>query len=82
LEGLGIENVGVLGIFYNHLVCFVPIWYILLPFGIFCDNFFPVLVYCTETNLATLRERVSTKKRRSFSPRFSVGKLQSRRLFT
>jgi hypothetical protein len=31
------------GIFYGHLVHFVVIWYI-----------FPVLIYCTDKNLATL----------------------------
>jgi hypothetical protein len=40
LEGLDIEN---LGIFYDHLVYFVVIWYI-----------FPVLVFWTKKNLATL----------------------------
>jgi hypothetical protein len=39
-----------IGIFYGHLVYFVAIWYILCLFGI---NF-PVLVFCTKKNLATL----------------------------
>jgi hypothetical protein len=53
LEGLAIEDVGIFygylvhlrafGIFYGHLVHFVVIWYI-----------FPVLVFCTKKNLATL----------------------------
>jgi hypothetical protein len=50
LEGLAMEDVGILwsiswpnGISYGHLVHFVVIWYI-----------FPVLVCCTEINLATL----------------------------
>jgi hypothetical protein len=48
------ENVG---IFYGHLVysasiwyIFVAIWYILWSFGVFI----PILVCCTEKNLATL----------------------------
>jgi hypothetical protein len=44
------------GIFYGHgpfyglLFCFMDIWYSLWKFGIF----FPVLVFCTKKNLATL----------------------------
>jgi hypothetical protein len=38
-------------IFCGHLVYFVAIWYILWSFGVF----FPVLVYCTKKNLATLQ---------------------------
>jgi hypothetical protein len=34
LEGLGIENVG---IFCGDLEYFITIWYVLLPFGIFCE---------------------------------------------
>jgi hypothetical protein len=26
------------GLFYGHLIYFMPIWYILWPFGIFCGN--------------------------------------------
>jgi hypothetical protein len=39
-----------------HLVYFVTIWYILWPFGIFSPSWyiFPVLVYCTKKNPATL----------------------------
>jgi hypothetical protein len=37
-------------LFYGQMVHFMVIWYILLSFGIFL----PVLVYCTEKNLATL----------------------------
>jgi hypothetical protein len=39
LESLGIENIGILkflwpfGIFYNNLVYFVIVWYILIRFG-------------------------------------------------
>jgi hypothetical protein len=44
LEYLGMENVG---IFYSQLVYFVAIWFIA-----------PVLVCCTETNLATLLSKV------------------------
>jgi hypothetical protein len=45
------------------LVYFTAIWYILRPFGIFYGHlvmlwsfgiFFPVLVYCVKTNLATM----------------------------
>jgi hypothetical protein len=39
-------------IYYGHLVQFVDIWYILWLFGIFP----PVLVCCTEKNLATLEK--------------------------
>jgi hypothetical protein len=58
------------GIFYGDLLYFTAIWYILRPFVIFYGHllffyghlvyfwrfgiFFPVLVCCTETNLATL----------------------------
>jgi hypothetical protein len=45
------------GTFCGHLVHFVVIWYILWSFGTFCGHlvyFFPVLVFCTEKNLATL----------------------------
>jgi hypothetical protein len=38
------------GIFYDHLVHFVFIWYVLCSFG----TFFPFLVSCTKKNLATL----------------------------
>jgi hypothetical protein len=38
------------GIFYRHLGYFMTIWYILCSFG----TFFPVLVSCTDENLATL----------------------------
>jgi hypothetical protein len=43
-------------IFYGHLVHFVVIWYII-----------PILVYCTEKNLATLLNghRAHLKNRRS-----------------
>jgi hypothetical protein len=46
-----------LEIFYGHLVYFTAIGNILWPFGIFCGNlvyFFPVLVFWTKKNLATL----------------------------
>jgi hypothetical protein len=45
------------GIFYDRLVYFTAIRYILWPFGVFYDTlvyFFPVLVCCTKKNLATL----------------------------
>jgi hypothetical protein len=51
------------GIFCGHLEYITAIWYILCPFGIFYVRlvillqfgiFFPVLVYCNKTNLATL----------------------------
>jgi hypothetical protein len=38
------------GIFYGYLGYFMTIWYILCSFGTFC----PVLVLCTNKNLATL----------------------------
>jgi hypothetical protein len=59
LRGLSMHDVG---IFYGRLVYLPAIWYILLPFGIFCDNLvncmviwiiLPVLICCTEKNLAT-----------------------------
>jgi hypothetical protein len=45
-----------LGIFYGHWDYFRAIGNILWPFGIFCGNlvFFPVLVFWTKKNLATL----------------------------
>jgi hypothetical protein len=45
LEGPAIEDVGM---FYDQLVNFMAIWYILWPFGIFVSHlvFSPVLVYC------------------------------------
>jgi hypothetical protein len=45
------------GIFYVHVVYFTAKWYKLWPFGTFCalfGIFFPVLIGCTEKNLATL----------------------------
>jgi hypothetical protein len=44
------------GTFYDHLVYFTTIWYVLLPFGTFMVIWyvFPVLVCCTKKNLATL----------------------------
>jgi hypothetical protein len=53
-EGLAMEDVG---IFYGHLVHFMAFWYILWTFGIVRGNLifiFPVLVFCTKKNLATL----------------------------
>jgi hypothetical protein len=44
-------------IFYGHLVHFTVFCYILWTFGIVRGNlvyFFPVLVFCTKKNLATL----------------------------
>jgi hypothetical protein len=41
------------GIFCGRLVYFVAIWYILWLFGIF----FPVLVHCTDENLAALQQQ-------------------------
>jgi hypothetical protein len=40
---------------------FTTIWYILWPFGTFlsCKNIFPVLVFCTKKNLATLARRIT-----------------------
>jgi hypothetical protein len=52
-----------IGTFYDHLVDFATIWYILWPFGIFYGHlvylwsfgiFFPVLVCCSKKFLATL----------------------------
>jgi hypothetical protein len=46
------------GIFYGHLICLDGIWCISWPFGIcilwLFGIFFPVLVCCTNKNLATL----------------------------
>jgi hypothetical protein len=48
------------------MVYFMAIWYIILPFRIFCGNLvyfifiwyiFPILVCCTKKNLATLPRR-------------------------
>jgi hypothetical protein len=49
--GLAMDDVG---IFYGHLVYFTAIWHAFWTFGIFCGNFFPVLVCCTKKNLATM----------------------------
>jgi hypothetical protein len=52
------------GIFYRHAVFFTAIRHILWSFGIFCGDLvyfvviwylFPVLVYCSKKNLATLQ---------------------------
>jgi hypothetical protein len=62
LEGLALEDVGIFygrlvhftvffNIFYGHLVQFVVIWYI-----------FPVSVFCTKKNLATLVTTNQTKE--------------------
>jgi hypothetical protein len=55
LEGLVVKDVG---LFYGNLVYLAAIWYMFWLFGI-CFGyleyvFFPVLVYCTKKNLATL----------------------------
>jgi hypothetical protein len=50
LEGLAPEDIG---IFYGHLVHFTVFCYILWTFGI-VRGIFPVLVFCTKKNLATL----------------------------
>jgi hypothetical protein len=57
LEDLATEDVG---IFHCHLVYFIAIWSILLPFGMF----FSVWVCCTKKNLATLRENSILRKPR------------------
>jgi uncharacterized membrane protein YiaA len=46
------------GLFYGYLVYFVTLWYIFSLFG----TFFPVLVYCTMKNLATLVRVVRTRR--------------------
>jgi hypothetical protein len=46
-EALGMEN---FGIFCGHFGIFRAIWCILCSFGIY----FPILVYCTRKNLATV----------------------------
>jgi hypothetical protein len=54
MEGLVLEDVG---IFYGNLVNFTVFCYILGTFGIIRGNLvyiFPVLVFCTKKNLATL----------------------------
>jgi hypothetical protein len=43
-----------IGKFYDHLVHFTAIWYILCLFDIIS----PVLVCCTKKNLATLHETI------------------------
>jgi hypothetical protein len=51
--------------FYDYLVYFVAVWYILWPFGIFCCRlvyFLLVLVCCTKKNLATLYSTHKTSK--------------------
>jgi hypothetical protein len=53
LEGLAMEDVGIFGpfcLFYGQMIHFMSIWYILWSFW----YIFPVLVCCTEKNLATL----------------------------
>jgi hypothetical protein len=52
------------GIFRAILSLFMSKRYILWPFGTFCSHleyFFPVLVCCTEKNLATLLDRIHNK---------------------
>jgi hypothetical protein len=53
LKGHSTEDVGT---FYGRLVYFKASWYILWPFGFYGVflYIFPVLVRCTEKNLATL----------------------------
>jgi hypothetical protein len=62
LEGLAMEHVG---IFYGHLVHFTVFCYILWTFGMYSSwgfgIFFPVLVFCTEINLASLRRSLHAK---------------------
>jgi hypothetical protein len=57
LDGLAMEDDG---IFYGHLVHFTVFCYILWTFGIvrgiMYGIFFPILVFCTKKNLATLPE--------------------------
>jgi hypothetical protein len=48
LRGLGLENVV---ISCGHLVYFTTIWYVFVAIW----YFFPVLVFCTKKNLASLR---------------------------
>jgi hypothetical protein len=46
------------GIFYGRLVHFMVFCCILWTFGLVCGNLvyiFPVLVFCTKKNLATLK---------------------------
>jgi hypothetical protein len=45
-----------IGPFYDHLVYFAAIWYILWLFGIF----FHVLVFCPKKNLATVPSLTTT----------------------
>jgi hypothetical protein len=55
-----------LGIFYDHLVYFTTIRNILWPSGIPCGNlvyFFPVLVFWTKKNLATLLPSIGQSAR-------------------
>jgi hypothetical protein len=47
--------------FYGHFVYFLAEWYILGQFG----TFFPILVCCTEKNLATLGSMASRGQRSS-----------------
>jgi hypothetical protein len=47
-KNLAMEDVGIFYRYYGHFTYFVDIWSILRPS--------PVLVFCTEKNLATLRE--------------------------
>jgi uncharacterized Tic20 family protein len=55
---------------WKMLVYFIAVWSILRPFGIFCGHLvyfmvswydFPVLVYCTKKNLATLLRTYALK---------------------
>jgi hypothetical protein len=70
-------------LFYGQMVSFMVIWYILRSFGIFCGRFvyfvvvwyiFPILVCCTEQNLATLLPHVQ-----SFRIGFFVAERKGRR---
>jgi hypothetical protein len=66
---------------FVYLVYFVSIWYILCPFGIFCVHLvyfevicyiFPVLVCCTNKNLATLVPNDAVLLTRIFSKKMSA----------
>jgi hypothetical protein len=50
------------GLFYGHLPYFVDIWYISWLFGIY----FPILVCCSDKNLATLVLRITPCKEKNF----------------
>jgi hypothetical protein len=84
LDGLAMEDVDIFnlpfGLFCGNSVYFVAIWYTYVRYG-YLVIFFPVLVFCTQKNLATLApmrmqtsgsSRPSVMLHRRFNERFEL----------